>query len=243
MADIFLSYAHEDLERARSLADALTSEGWAVFWDRRIPPGRTFEDYIEQHVRECRVLVVLWSPHASASRWVKIEAAIGRDRDILIPVLIVPATIPFGYAHLHAADLTAWSPSTSTLEYQELLSSIESLAPRTLPRSLVESKQPSTPASSAPSSAVSGSDEAPAASATPTAPPASLAPHSAVASQGPEPTRPAAERIFSGPTTQSQPVTKEELGASAPGGWLKDRPFSSESNVGFEQGGPGKASP
>src|SRR4051812_25253214 len=79
--NIFLSYAHEDLERARSLAEALASEGWTVFWDRRIPPGRTFEDFIEHHVRGCRAMIVLWSPHAAASRWVRIEAAIGRDRD------------------------------------------------------------------------------------------------------------------------------------------------------------------
>jgi hypothetical protein len=132
MPDIFLSYAREDLDRTRSVAEALLAEGWTVFWDRRIPPGRTFEDYIEQRVRESRVLIVLWSPHSVTSRWVKIEAAIGRERDILIPVLIAPATIPFGYGHLHAADLTAWHPGQRTLEFEELVSSIESLAPRAL---------------------------------------------------------------------------------------------------------------
>ena len=67
MADIFLSYAHEDLERARGLAEALGSEGWSVFWDHRIPPGRTFDEYIGQRIRDCRAMVVLWSPHAVIS--------------------------------------------------------------------------------------------------------------------------------------------------------------------------------
>src|SRR6516164_8813117 len=134
MADIFLSYAREDVDRASSLAVALTAEGWSVFWDRHIPPGRTFEDYLEQRVRECRVQIVLWSPHSVASQWVKIEAAFGRDRNVLIPVLIAEAAIPFGYGHLHAADLTAWAPESKSIAFQELVSAIESLSPRTSPR-------------------------------------------------------------------------------------------------------------
>ena len=41
---------HPRVERAVSLGP-LTSQGWSVFWDRRIPPGRTFEDYIEERLR------------------------------------------------------------------------------------------------------------------------------------------------------------------------------------------------
>ena len=111
-ADIFLSYAHEDMERARSLAAALTAEGWNVFWDRRIPPGRTFEDYIEQRLHECKAIVVMWSPHGVISKWVRIEAAVGREREILVPVLTSPATLPFGYGQIHAADLTRWVART-----------------------------------------------------------------------------------------------------------------------------------
>ena len=135
-ADIFLSYAHQDIERARSLAEALASQGWSVFWDRHIPPGRTFEDYIEQRLRECRAIVVMWSPDAVASTWVKIEAAQGRDRGVLIPVLIAPAAIPFGYGHLQAADLTAWRPDSKSLEFNELVSAIDGLVPRNPPASL-----------------------------------------------------------------------------------------------------------
>ncbi len=37
MSDIFLSYASEDRERVRPLAEALSRQGWAVWWDRIIP--------------------------------------------------------------------------------------------------------------------------------------------------------------------------------------------------------------
>ena len=43
MTDIFLSYATVDLERSHPLADALEARGWSVWWDRKIPPGKSYE--------------------------------------------------------------------------------------------------------------------------------------------------------------------------------------------------------
>ena len=40
MSEIFISYAREDLERTRQLAEVLGSLGWNVFIDRRIPAGK-----------------------------------------------------------------------------------------------------------------------------------------------------------------------------------------------------------
>lgn len=96
------------------------------------PPGRPFEDYIEERVAESHVVVVLWSPHSVASSRVRIEAAHGRDRNpsALIPILIAQASIPFAFRHLHAADLCAWQPGDRGVEFGELLSSIDRLAPR-----------------------------------------------------------------------------------------------------------------
>ena len=134
MADIFLSYAREDLSCARDLAGALDAEGWSVFWDRKIPPGRNFEDYIGERIRECRAVVVLWSPHSVTSKWVRIEAGHGRDRDVLIPALVEAAEIPFGYQQLQAADLSAWRAGTDSIEFGALVSSIERLVPRQAPQ-------------------------------------------------------------------------------------------------------------
>jgi len=44
MSDIFLSYASEDRERVRPLAEALSRQGWDVWWDRDIPPGQTWRN-------------------------------------------------------------------------------------------------------------------------------------------------------------------------------------------------------
>ena len=45
MADIFLSYASEDIDKAQRLAQALTAHG-SVFWDRTIPAGKTWREFI-----------------------------------------------------------------------------------------------------------------------------------------------------------------------------------------------------
>jgi len=43
MADIVLSYARETRPQAESLAGALESAGWSVWWDRAILPGVSYE--------------------------------------------------------------------------------------------------------------------------------------------------------------------------------------------------------
>jgi hypothetical protein len=37
--DIFISYAHDDAEHARQIADWLESEGYSVWWDRSLAAG------------------------------------------------------------------------------------------------------------------------------------------------------------------------------------------------------------
>ena len=61
MADIFISYAREDKETAQLLADALEQHGLTVFWDRRIPAGRRFDDYIGEQLHAARCVIVVWS--------------------------------------------------------------------------------------------------------------------------------------------------------------------------------------
>ena len=74
MADIFISFSRKDLSRVRALADALSTRGWSVWWDRQIPAGRTFDQVIAEALASARCVVVVWSKESIASSWVREEA-------------------------------------------------------------------------------------------------------------------------------------------------------------------------
>ena len=87
MADIFLSYAREDLAKAKLLATALEKQGWSVFWDRTLLAGQYIEEVIEQEIEQASCMIVAWSRVSKKSDWVRGEADIGRKRKILVPIL------------------------------------------------------------------------------------------------------------------------------------------------------------
>ena len=91
MADIFISYADEDRDRAKLLAKALEGQGWSVWWDRIIPPGKSFDQVIQEAITAAKCVVVLWSKESIKSDWVREEATIGKRRQILVPATMVTA--------------------------------------------------------------------------------------------------------------------------------------------------------
>ena len=141
MADIFLSYANEDREAARAVAGLLESAGCTVWWDRRIPAGRTWRSMIEEALREMRCMVVLWSTHSVESDWVKEEAEEARALGRLIPVLIEPVKPPVGFRSIQAADLIDWDGSRDSLGARQLIADIESLMGNSPPRKLSDAEE------------------------------------------------------------------------------------------------------
>lgn len=69
LSDIFISYDRQDRPKAEMLARALEQEVWSVWWDPKIPPGKTYDQVIEQELEEARCVVVLWSRESVASDW------------------------------------------------------------------------------------------------------------------------------------------------------------------------------
>ena len=125
MSDIFISYASADRERARLLADALSKKGWSVWWDRTIPPGKEFDQVIEEALDAAKCVVVLWSKASTTSSWVKTEAAEAMRRKILVPALIDETKIPLEFRRLQAADLSQWQGEESHSELEKFSRSIE----------------------------------------------------------------------------------------------------------------------
>jgi hypothetical protein len=108
-SEIFISYASEDRPRAQQLADVLRARGWSVWWDREIDPGRAFADVIEEALDSAKVVIVLWSASALASRWVRAEADAARERNVLVPVLLEEGLkLPILHRGIQAAQLWDW---------------------------------------------------------------------------------------------------------------------------------------
>jgi hypothetical protein len=127
MSDIFISYARADKERAELLAEVFSREGWSVWWDREIPPGKSFDETIETALNSARCVIVLWSKDSVSSRWVKTEAAEGAARGILIPALIDKAQIPLEFKRIEAADLSDWLGISPHSEFDQLLKTVASI--------------------------------------------------------------------------------------------------------------------
>ena len=124
MADIFISYASPDRERARLLADGLEHQGWSVWWDRDIQPGRAFDDAIEEALTAARCVIVLWSNASVGSDWVKAEAAEAAGKRILVPALIDKVKIPLQFRRFQAADLTDWTGAAGDAGFGRLAASV-----------------------------------------------------------------------------------------------------------------------
>jgi hypothetical protein len=127
MADIFLSYARDDREKAESLARALQEAGWSVWWDRSILPGTSYEQVIEQELSSASSVVVLWSAAASQSNWVRDEATLAQSRNVLVSALIDDTELPLGFRQQQTANLAAWNGATSDPEFQLLAEGIAAL--------------------------------------------------------------------------------------------------------------------
>ncbi|WP_166040080.1 alpha/beta fold hydrolase [Sphingosinicella sp. YJ22] len=106
MADIFLSYAREDVDAARALAAGLEGLGCSVWWDRKIRGGTEFSSEIEEALGAAGAIIVLWSKSSLRSHWVRDEAAFGRDTGKLIPVTIDRSDPPLGFRQFHTLNLT-----------------------------------------------------------------------------------------------------------------------------------------
>ena len=133
MSDVFISYATGDRQKAADLAAAMAAHSWTVWWDREIPPGRTFDEVIEEALTAARCVIVLWSAQSVASRWVRAEASSADERGILVPALIEPVSPPLEFRRIQAADLVSWGGDSDDGELRKLLATVGRLVSRDSP--------------------------------------------------------------------------------------------------------------
>ncbi len=132
MNDVFLSYASDDLPRIRLLVVALEGQGFTVWWDRTIPIGKDWDEFIEQNLAEAKSVVVVWSKVSVKSQWVKSEAREGKKRGVLVPILLDEVDPPLEFRSLQSASLVGWEGNESDRTFQDLCRAVSTVVPGTM---------------------------------------------------------------------------------------------------------------
>jgi hypothetical protein len=141
VSDIFISYAREDRDKAKALAELFQEQDWSVWWDRKIPPGRSFDEVIEEELGAAKCVVVLWSKNSISSNWVKGEAAEALQRKILLPVRIQSANVPLEFRRLQTIDLSDWKGDTGHPELGGFLEAVAANVKGVVRRTVIEGSQ------------------------------------------------------------------------------------------------------
>ena len=123
MARIFLSYAREDVDSAKQLAEAVGRAGHEVWWDRHIQGGSRFTTEIDRALKDAEVVIVLWTDASVESAWVQDEAAEGRDTGRLVPVSFNGCRPPLGFRQFHTVALD-WDDKGEPKQMEELLQAL-----------------------------------------------------------------------------------------------------------------------
>src|SRR3954471_12537758 len=93
-SEVFISYKREDVEQARRVRLALKAAGFGVWWAEDLQGGGRWDNKIDEALLGAAAVVVLWSPLACHSDWVKHEASVAKVRGVLVPALISRCELP-----------------------------------------------------------------------------------------------------------------------------------------------------
>ncbi len=115
LADVFISYKREDRDRIGSLARALESRGYTVWWDLELVAGQKWAKKIKAELDSAKCVVVAWTrasindDRTYVSEWVENEADEALRRGVLVPVLIDEGRIAWTHQKVQYATLIGWN--------------------------------------------------------------------------------------------------------------------------------------
>lgn len=123
MSDIFISYAREDLPKARLLAEAMIADGLSVWWDHDLLGGDQFREEISETIAAAKIVIVIWSENSVRSPFVKDEANRANERGVLLPVAIGDVEPPVGFGELQTIHFKRWAETTA--EWETLVRTVQ----------------------------------------------------------------------------------------------------------------------
>lgn len=132
MYDIFLSYSSKDRGRVRAVFEALTKQGWSVFWDHlSIKTGANWRSKIEKEIKNSRCVIVVWSKDSIHSEFVLEEAEIAKKRKVLIPIAIDPVELPFGFSQRQTLNFPVLHTKSAEPVFKKLCEAVRQLLDQT----------------------------------------------------------------------------------------------------------------
>lgn len=127
MVDVFISYSRRDQEMVAILARAIEAEGYDVWWDVELPPHESYGDVITAKIGATKAAVVVWSPDAVASEWVRAEADMARNQRKLIQTSLGDTMPPLPFNQIQYADLDGWRGEADHPGWGKVKRSLEAL--------------------------------------------------------------------------------------------------------------------
>ena len=120
------------MSQVEGIAQALRELEVDVWFDADLEPGSSFSSEISREIRTAKSVLACLSndafPHGGDENgWVLGEATIGRDRKVLVAVMLEPTILDPPWNTVHIEDLTGFSPKTLTGDrshWQNVLSAI-----------------------------------------------------------------------------------------------------------------------
>ena len=142
MVDVFISYARENHDVAKRLAEAVAREGYRVWWDEEIPPHLSYSQLIGEKIDSAKAAIVVWSRGAAASEWVRAEADVARAARKLIQTSVDGTTPPLPFNLIQFAAIGDWNGEEDHPGWKAVKTSIVALCGPPTPVAPVEPHAP-----------------------------------------------------------------------------------------------------
>jgi len=107
---VFVSYAHDDLDRVCKLRDKLSGAGFEVWWDDDLTIGSSFRGQLDAALAKASCLIVVWTRVSVTRPWVQDEVSRVVEKGIVLPVVLdAGLKIPLGFGQMEFAKLEGWT--------------------------------------------------------------------------------------------------------------------------------------
>ena len=127
VVDVFISYSRQDLEAVSQLANAIQQAGYEVWWDAELPPHKSYGEVITDKIENANAAIVVWSPTAAESEWVRAEADMARSQKKLIQTALGDIMPPLPFNQIQFADLGDWNGEDDHSGWRKVKESLRDL--------------------------------------------------------------------------------------------------------------------